>query len=291
MTVHHQTARTAIEKLLNQPEPTTKQIKSILQNNNLEKPKKLLYESLLRMPEGERKQILSAIKALSEADDGPEKLRRRVYATSKKSGVKWHLGFFFLAALTVKQLRQVGQVVRGEIPKRIRNAEKIDLLFWIIQGKSSDDGEDVSPQKLSKPYAKALGVSQWHGLTDKDSVEKQKGHEVTKRKKQKRNQTRKPKASQPAEKSSSSGEKPETEKPTDRSDLHEALDTLRGYIEDTASSGGMTEDEVRDIAEQTARETAQDYLGSEKGRDQVREVVDNRIEAKMDDVSLDLSFA
>jgi hypothetical protein len=287
--VHHKKARSAIQKLLDQPEPKTKQIKNILQNNNLEKPKKLLYQSLLRMPQGERKPILSAISALSEADDGPEKLRRRVYATSKKSGVKWHLGFFFLAALTVKQLRQVGRVVRGEVPKPIRNAEKIDLLFWIVNGLSSEAEKDAVPQKLSKPYANALNVSRWHGRTDEAAIERQKGHEVTEKKRRERKTERKPKASQPVENPETA--KPEPETPTEKSDLHQALNTLRGYIEDTSSSDGMEEDEVRDIARQEAKETAQDYLGSEKGRDQVREVVDQRIEAKMNDVSLDLSFA
>jgi hypothetical protein len=292
--VHHKKARSAIQKLMNQPEPDTETLKNIVQQNDLEKPKELLYRSLIRMPQGERKPTLEAINALSEADDGPEKLRRRVYATSKKSGVKWHLGFFFLAALTVKQLRQVGRVVRGEVPKPIRNSEKIDLLFWIVNGLSSEAEKDAVPQKLSKPYANALNVSRWHGRTDEAAIERQKGHEVTQEKREKRNQTRKPKASQPAESpetENSETAKPEPETPTEKSDLHQALNTLRGYIEDGASEGGMNEDDVREIAEQTARETAQDYLGSEKGRDQVREVVDRRIESKMDDVSLDLSFA
>lgn len=281
MTIHVNTVRSAVNSILEgstEGDLETAKVKKTIETYGSKMPKEklALYKSLLQLKESKRMKSLKALHWLSNEPEEPKELRSKVFGATKQKKIAWHRMSYWLFALTVKQLRQVAAVVRGEVPAEVRNGRKVQIVFYIVKG--AVEGAD-RPAKLGEVYANTLEVSQWDGLPDKESVEYQKAHDQKKAKAKKRRRKRREKK-QPSKKKSKK-QKPRQPKASQdaSSELDDALNTIREIAEGTGADEGRM------------REIAREELRSDDSKEFIHEVVDQRVEEKMDEVNLNLSFA
>lgn len=284
MTIHVNKVRSAVENVLGnrtESDLKTAKLKKTLEKYASKMPaeKEALYRDLLRMDSSNRMKNLENLHGLSQQKESPEKMRSLIFAISKQRKLKWHNLGHWLFALTVKQLRQLAAVVRGEAPTEVRNAKKADLVWYIAEGRVEDRDR---PEKLGEVYSNALEVSQWDGLEDAESVEYQKGHDLAKAKKKTRRTVRREKSSKEDSPEPQSEEKTTKKASTSNasSKLDEALNTIREIAE-----GGTSEEAVKEAA----REAAREEVRSDASKDYIHNVVDQRVEEKLADVSLNLA--
>lgn len=283
MTIHVNTVRSAVESILGgstESDLETAKVKKTIETYGSKMPKEklALYKSLLQLKESNRMKSLEALHWLSNQPEEPKELRSKVFGATKQKKIAWHRMSYWLFALTVKQLRQVAAVVRGEVPAEVRNGRKVQIVFYIVKG--AVEGQD-RPSKLGEVYAKTLEVSQWDGLPDKESVEYQKAHDQKKAKAKKRRRTRREKKSETSKSKKKAPKKPRQPKASQdaSSGLDDALSTIRKIAEGTGADEGRM------------REIAREELRSNDSKEFIHEVVDQRVDEKLSEMNLNLSFA
>lgn len=283
---HYSSTRSRLEAVLGSGSKILTDKKTSAIADHEDKPDKAaLWEALAEMSsKKERQLILKALQLVLEEDIDTSS---DFLALAKARGIRWHRLGSWGFALKKAQISALAAMARRNAPG---DWTKRQLVDYLANGNvpESADWSERNPNPLGETYAEFTDSNPFEGLVDKDSVGMAKASSRKKQQAKKRNRTRREKTStkKTPKKSSKKQKTGRSSDTTSADSLEQAFDLIRSAIGETG--GGANEDKVREIA----REEAEAHLNSPEGKETVEQIVDERIDEKLNDgLKVDLSFA